>query len=178
MRSADNSPDQTFEIWINDESVSSGSLLEDFYPAVNPPKMIDDPEDFKPETWVDIAEIDDPDATKPDDWDEDAPLMITDTSATKPEDWLENEPETIPDPEAEKPEEWDDEEDGDWIPPSVPNPKCEEAAGCGPWTQPKIKNPDFKVSGYASMSFHLSNGTGQVDHSQDPQPRVQGCLGP
>ncbi|KAK1923820.1 ER-associated protein catabolism-related protein [Papiliotrema laurentii] len=137
-------PDQTFEILINDESVRNGSLLEDFTPAVNPPKEIDDPEDFKPETWVDIAEIDDPTATKPDDWDEDAPLMITDTAATKPEDWLENEPETIPDPEAEKPEEWDDEEDGDWIPPSVPNPKCEEAAGCGPWSAPKIKNPDFK----------------------------------
>lgn len=83
---------------------------------------VDDPEDFKPESWVDLAEIDDTEATKvsstspplviiadqqPADWDEDAPLMVTDTSATKPEDWLENEPETIPDPEAEKPEEWD-----------------------------------------------------------------------
>jgi len=26
--------------------------------------MLDDPEDFKPESWVDIAEIDDPEATK------------------------------------------------------------------------------------------------------------------
>ena len=25
---------------------------------------VDDPEDFKPESWVDLAEIDDPDATK------------------------------------------------------------------------------------------------------------------
>lgn len=82
-------------------------MLEDFDPAVNPPKEIDDPEDFKPETWVDEAEIEDVTATKPDDWDEDAPMMITDASATKPEDWLEEEPETIPDPEAEKPEEWD-----------------------------------------------------------------------
>jgi calnexin len=153
----DYSPDQTFEILINDESVSTGSLLEDFYPAVNPPKEIADPEDFKPESWVDLAEIDDETATKPEDWDEDAPLMIVDNSATKPEDWLENEPETIPDPEAEKPEEWDDEEDGDWIPPSVPNPKCEDAAGCGPWTQPKIKNPDFKVSRLSE--FHVDNLT-------------------
>ncbi|KAK8849441.1 hypothetical protein IAR55_004773 [Kwoniella newhampshirensis] len=137
-------PDQTFEILINDESARKGSLLEDFTPAVNPPKEIDDPEDFKPETWVDVADIDDPDATKPDDWDEDAPLMITDTDATKPADWLEDEPDMIPDPEAEKPDEWDDEEDGDWIPPLVPNPKCEEAAGCGPWSQPKIKNPSYK----------------------------------
>jgi len=93
--------------------------------------LLDDPEDSKPENWVEIAEIDDPDATKvslpkasvtcrdieavirqltsaqPDDWDEDAPLMITDTSATKPADWLDDEPELIPDPEADKPEEWD-----------------------------------------------------------------------
>ncbi|WVR08300.1 hypothetical protein IAU60_005349 [Kwoniella sp. DSM 27419] len=137
-------PDQTFEILINDESVKTGSLLEDFTPAVNPPKEINDPEDFKPETWVDLAEIDDVTATKPDDWDEAAPFMITDTEAVKPDDWLENEPEFIPDPEAEKPEEWDDEEDGDWVPPMVSNPKCEEAAGCGPWVQPKIKNPDYK----------------------------------
>ncbi|WWD04084.1 hypothetical protein V865_002149 [Kwoniella europaea PYCC6329] len=137
-------PDQTFEILINDESVKTGSLLEDFTPAVNPPKEIDDPEDFKPESWVDEAEIDDLEATKPADWDEDAPLMVTDADATKPDDWLEDEPEYIPDPEAEKPEEWDDEEDGDWVPPMVPNPKCEEAAGCGPWIQPKIKNPNYK----------------------------------
>ncbi|KAK4684067.1 calnexin, partial [Tremellales sp. Uapishka_1] len=137
-------PDQTFEILINDESVRQGSLLEDFKPSVNPPAEIDDPEDFKPESWVDIAEIDDAEATKPDDWDENAPVMITDTKASKPADWLEDEPETIPDPEAEKPEEWDDEEDGDWLAPSVPNPKCEDAAGCGPWTQPKIKNPEYK----------------------------------
>ncbi|WRT69418.1 uncharacterized protein IL334_006404 [Kwoniella shivajii] len=137
-------PDQTFEILINDESVKTGSLLEDFTPAVNPPKDIDDPEDFKPESWVDEAEIEDADATKPNDWDEDAPLMITDTAASKPSDWYEDEPEYIPDPEAEKPEEWDDEEDGDWIPPMVPNPKCEQGSGCGPWVQPKVKNPDYK----------------------------------
>lgn len=33
-------PDQSFEILINDESVRKGSLLEDFDPAVNPPKEI------------------------------------------------------------------------------------------------------------------------------------------
>ncbi|WVN87043.1 uncharacterized protein L203_102219 [Cryptococcus depauperatus CBS 7841] len=137
-------PDQTFEILINDESVRKGSLLEDFDPPVNPPKEIDDPEDFKPESWVDEAEIDDIGATKPDDWDEDAPLMIVDETAEKPEGWLDDEPELIGDPEAEKPEEWDDEEDGDWIPPQVPNPKCEAAPGCGVWSAPKIKNPNFK----------------------------------
>lgn len=100
-------PDQTFEILINDESVRKGSLFDDFDPAVNPPKEIDDPEDFKPESWVDLEEIDDVSATKPDDWDEDAPLTITDTSAVKPADWLEGEAELVADPDAEKPEEWD-----------------------------------------------------------------------
>jgi hypothetical protein len=36
--------------------VKSGSLLENFKPPVNPPKMIDDPEDKKPADWVDEAE--------------------------------------------------------------------------------------------------------------------------
>ncbi len=31
---------------------------------MNPPKEIDDPEDKKPEDWVDEAKISDPDATK------------------------------------------------------------------------------------------------------------------
>lgn len=126
-------PDNTFDILINNESAKAGSLLEDFDPAVNPEKEIDDPKDTKPEDWVDEARITDPDATKPDDWDEDAAFEIIDEDAEKPDDWYEDEPATIPDPDAEKPEDWDDEEDGDWIPPQVPNPKCADAAGCGPW---------------------------------------------
>lgn len=112
-------PDQTFEILINNESAAKGSLLEDFTPAVNPAKEIDDPEDKKPEDWVDEAKIPDPDATKPEDWDEDAPQTIPDEDAKKPEDWLDNEPEQIPDPDATKPEDWDDEEDGEWVAPTV-----------------------------------------------------------
>lgn len=86
------SPDQTYEILINNESKKKGSLLEDFEPPVNPPKEIgescassssiahwltkyctltDDPEDKKPADWVDTPKITDPDAKKPDDWDED-----------------------------------------------------------------------------------------------------------
>ena len=137
-------PDQTYEIKIDGNSSKSGSMLEDFIPAFNPDKEIDDPKDIKPETWVEEAKIADPDATKPDDWDEDAPFDIIDEDATKPDDWLDNEPQTIPDPEAEKPEDWDDEEDGDWIAPQVPNPKCAEVSGCGPWEKPTIKNPAFK----------------------------------
>ncbi len=137
-------PDNTFEIKIDGESSKKGSLLEDFTPAVNPEKEIDDPKDSKPDDWVDDARIADPEASKPEDWDEDAPFEIPDEEATKPEDWLDNEPDTVPDPEAEKPEDWDDEEDGDWIPPTVPNPKCEDASGCGVWERPSKKNPDYK----------------------------------
>jgi calnexin len=144
-------PDNTFKILINEEEVSSGNLLEDFEPPINPPKQIDDPEDFKPETWVDVAEIEDAEATKPADWDEDAPLMIVDTEATIPEDWLENEPADVADPDAEKPEEWDDEEDGDWIAQTVPNPKCADVSGCGKWTAPKIRNPEYKGKWSAPM---------------------------
>jgi calnexin len=137
-------PDQTFEIKIDGGSVKNGSLLEDFSPAVNPEKEIDDPKDSKPDDWVEDAKIPDPEATKPEDWDEDAPFEIPDEEATKPDDWLEDEPLTIPDPEAEKPEDWDDEEDGDWVPPQVPNPKGEDVSGLGPWERPNKRNPDYK----------------------------------
>ncbi|KHO00046.1 calreticulin [Metarhizium album ARSEF 1941] len=137
-------PNNTYAIKQNGEEVKSGSLLEDFTPAVNPPAEIDDPKDSKPETWVDEARIPDPKAKKPEDWDEDAPYEIVDEEATIPEDWLENEPTTVPDPDAQKPEDWDEEEDGDWIAPTVPNPKCADVSGCGPWTKPMKNNPDYK----------------------------------
>ena len=138
------SPDNTFDIRVNEESVLKGHLLEDFSPAVNPPKEIDDPEDTKPADWVDEAEIPDPNASKPDDWDEEAPLMIRDPAAKKPADWLEEEPLMVPDPNAAKPEEWDDAEDGEWMAPPVPNPKCEDVSGCGPWTAPMVANPAYR----------------------------------
>ncbi|GAB0137506.1 hypothetical protein EsDP_00005767 [Epichloe bromicola] len=137
-------PNNTYAIKQNGEEVKSGSLLEDFTPAVNPPAEIDDPKDTKPDTWVDDARIADPEAKKPEDWDEDAPFEIVDEEATMPEDWLENEPTTVADPEAQKPEDWDDEEDGDWIAPTVPNPKCADVSGCGPWTKPMKQNPEYK----------------------------------
>ena len=137
-------PNNTFAIKQNNEEVKTGSLLEDFTPAVNPPAEIDDPKDSKPDDWVDEARIPDPEAKKPEDWDEDAPFEILDDEAEKPEDWLEDEATAVPDPEAEKPEDWDDEEDGDWVPPTVPNPKCADVSGCGAWTKPMKKNPDYK----------------------------------
>ena len=58
------SPNNTYDVLWNRESYNTGSLLEDFTPAVNPPKEIDDPEDKKPEDWVDVRRIADPDAVK------------------------------------------------------------------------------------------------------------------
>ncbi|CAK7263056.1 hypothetical protein SEPCBS57363_000374 [Sporothrix epigloea] len=137
-------PNNTYLMLQNGEIVKEGSLLEDFTPAVNPPKEIDDAEDTKPEDWVEESRIADPEAQKPEDWDEDAPFEIFDEEATQPEDWLEEEPLTIADPEAQKPADWEDDEDGDWLAPTVPNPKCADVSGCGPWTKPMMKNPDYK----------------------------------
>ncbi|KAH7886236.1 Calreticulin family-domain-containing protein [Phlebopus sp. FC_14] len=144
-------PDNTYEVKFNGDVQSSGSLLENFTPPVNPPKEIDDPEDEKPADWVDTKRIADPDAVKPDDWDETEPYEIPDEDAVKPEGWLDNEPENIPDPDSEKPEEWDEEEDGDWIAPAVRNPVCDEAPGCGEWKRPKKANPQYKGKWYAPM---------------------------
>jgi len=141
--------DNTYEIFIDKDSKKKGSLLEDFDPPLNPPKQIDDPEDFKPEDWVDEAKIADPEAEKPDDWDEDAPREIDDPEATKPEGWEDDEPEEIPDPEASQPEDWDEEDDGEWEAPLVANPKC--SVGCGEWSPPRIANPDYKGKWFAPM---------------------------
>lgn len=94
-------PDQSYEIKVDGATAKSGSLLEDFSPAVNPPKQIDDPSDKKPADWVDTPRIADPEATKPEDWDEDAPMNIPDPDAVMPDDWLVDEPPTIADPDAE-----------------------------------------------------------------------------
>ena len=50
-------PDQSFVIKIDGDQVKEGNLLEDFAPAVNPEKEIDDPKDEKPADWVDEAKI-------------------------------------------------------------------------------------------------------------------------
>ena len=40
---------------IDGEEKKAGSLFEDFEPSINPPETIPDPEDKKPEDWVDEA---------------------------------------------------------------------------------------------------------------------------
>lgn len=138
------SADQKVKIYINNDLKVDDSLLTRMNPPVNAPKEIDDPEDVKPETWVDIKEIPDVDAVKPDDWDEDAPKNIPDEDAVKPSDWLEDEEPNIPDPNGSKPDDWDDEEDGEFSPILVPNPKCDSVSGCGSWERPMKINPNYK----------------------------------
>lgn len=137
-------PDQKFEVRIDGVNAKSGSLLEDFDPPVIPPAEIHDPNDSKPDNWVDDVQIPDPNAKKPADWDENAPLEIEDPDAVMPKDWLENESQYIQNPDAKKPRDWDDEEDGEWSPPDIPNPKCENVSGCGSWKRPVKQNPAYK----------------------------------
>lgn len=61
-------PDNSYEMFIDQSSVSRGNLLHDMVPPVNPPKDIDDPNDSKPDDWDERAKIPDPEAEKPDDW--------------------------------------------------------------------------------------------------------------
>merc|ERR1712139_661873 len=109
-------PDNTCRVEIDQEKVYEGSIKEDW--EVLKPKMISDPEDKKPSSWVDEAMMDDPEDKKPDDWVEEK--RITDTDAKKPDDW-------------------DDEEDGEWEPPMKDNPEFK-----GEWMVKRISNPEYK----------------------------------
>jgi len=139
------SPNQKeYEILIDNESEKKGSFENDFDPPFQPPEEVEDPDDEKPDDWVDDEMMDDPDAEKPDDWDEDAPRRIEDPEASKPECWHDDEPDEVPDPDAEIPEGWDEEDDGVFEAPLVSNPLCTEECGCGEWEHPMITNPDYK----------------------------------
>jgi len=124
-------PDQTYSVLVDNVEEAKGSLIEDW--DFLPPKTIADPEQSKPEDWVDEVEIVDPTDTKPEGHDDIA--------------------ETIVDPTAEKPEDWDDDMDGEWEAPQVPNPEFKGPWKAkmipnpdykGPWVHPEIPNPDFK----------------------------------
>merc|ERR1712070_719313 len=82
------------------------------------PKEIDDPDEKKPEDWVDEAEIDDPEDKKPEGYD-DIPAKIADPKASKPDDW-------------------DDESDGAWEAPQIDNPDYK-----GVWEAKLIDNPKY-----------------------------------
>jgi len=109
--------DSTYEIRVDGEEKAKGDMKEDWNFEL--PMKIKDPEQSKPEDWVDDEEIDDPEAEKPEDWG--------------------NEPEMIADPDSSKPDDWDDEEDGEWQAPMIDNPEFK-----GEWKAPKIPNPEYK----------------------------------
>lgn len=136
-------PDNRFEVLVDQRSEAKGSLLEDFEPAVNPPAEVEDPTDVRPADWDEREKVPDASATKPEDWDEEAPRQIPDPDATKPVGWLDDEPALVPDASAERPKDWDDDMDGEWEPPLVNNPRC-AAVGCGEWKPPLVDNPRYK----------------------------------
>merc|ERR1719161_2909373 len=109
-------PDNTVRVDIDEEKIYEGSLKEDW--EVLKPKEISDPDDKKPDDWVDDSMIDDPETKKPDDWVEEK--RIVDSEAKKPDDWV-------------------DEEDGEWEAPMKDNPAYK-----GIWSAKEIDNPEYK----------------------------------
>jgi len=109
-------PDGTYRVLLDEKEKASGKLSEE-WPF--PSEMIKDPNQSKPEDWVDVKRIADPNEIKPEGYDDI--------------------PAEIPDPEAEKPDDWDDEDDGEWEAPTIDNPDYK-----GPWTPTMIDNPEYK----------------------------------
>merc|ERR1711871_1513196 len=110
-------PDNTYEVQIDMEKVDDGSLEEGW--SFLETKEISDPEEKKPEDWVDEEMMDGPEDKKPDGYD-DIPAKLADPKATKPDDW-------------------DDESDGEWEAPQIDNPEFK-----GEWKPKRIKNPAYK----------------------------------
>merc|ERR1719161_215395 len=109
-------PDNTVRVDIDQEKIYEGSLKDDW--ELLEPKEIKDPDDKKPDDWVDDSMMDDPEDKKPGDWVEEK--RIVDAAAKKPEDW-------------------DDEEDGEWEAPMIDNPEYK-----GEWMGKRISNPAYK----------------------------------
>merc|ERR1712203_796201 len=109
-------PDNTVRVEIDEEKIYEGSMKEDW--EMLKPKEISDPDDKKPDDWVDSSMMDDPEDKKPEDWVEEKRIV---------------------DDEAKKPDDWDDEEDGEWEAPMKDN-----AAYKGEWYVKRISNPAYK----------------------------------
>merc|ERR1711862_484738 len=110
-------PDNTFEVKVDNKIVREGKLEDEF--EMLEPKTIKDPDQSKPEDWVDEKMIADPESIKPEGYDDI--------------------PSELPDPDAKTPDDWDDEDDGEWEPPMIDNPEFK-----GPWKPEMMKNPDYK----------------------------------
>lgn len=109
-------PDDTYEIQIDMNKVDEGKL-EGGWEFLEP-RQIANPEDKKPEDWVDAEMVNDPEDMKPVGYDDILPQ--------------------IPDPTAIKPGDWDDENDGVWEAPLIENQEFK-----GEWSPKRIRNPEF-----------------------------------
>jgi len=121
--------DNSVEVDVDGENVYKGNLKDDW--KLLEEAEIADPEDTKPDDWVDEEMMDDPEDKKPDDWVEEARVV---------------------DKDAKKPDDWNDEEDGEWEAPMIDNPdfkgewkakRIKNDAYKGEWKQKKIPNPKY-----------------------------------
>ena len=137
--------DDQFRVKIDNRVVSQGDLHDKnlFRPPFTPEKTIPDPEDKKPEHWVDESTIPDPTDVKPAEWDEDEPEWIVDPYAQKPAEWKEEAPLVVPNYSSAPPKYWDTEKDGEWEMTMTENTDCLKH-GCGVWKAPNVKNPRFR----------------------------------
>merc|ERR1711874_798200 len=105
-------PDNTVRVEIDEEKIYEGSLKEDW--EMLAAKEIKDPEDKKPDDWVEEKRIVDSEAKKPDDWDDEE------------------------DGEWEAPMKDNPEYKGDWNGKRISNPAYK-----GVWEAKKIANPEY-----------------------------------
>jgi len=108
-------PDSTIRVDVDGEEIYEGSMKDDWDMLL--PRTIDDPEDYKPEDWVDESMMDDPDEMKPVDWNDDR---------------------YVSNPEQEEPEDWIEEDDGMWEAEHIDNPEYS-----GVWVAKQIPNPEY-----------------------------------
>jgi len=123
-------PDNTYKLLIDGEEKQSGKIEDDW--DILPPKKIKDPKVSKPSDWVDEKMIDDPEDKKPEGYD-DIPSEIADPEAAKPDDWDDE-----LDGEWEAPKIANPEYRGPWAPKKIENPEYK-----GEWVHPEIDNPDY-----------------------------------
>merc|ERR1712107_275046 len=124
-------PDNTVRVDIDEEKIYEGSLKEDW--ELLKPKEISDPDDKKPDDWVEEKRIVDSEAKKPDDWDD--------------EEYGEWEAPMKDNPEFK----------GEWIAKRISNPAYK-----GFWEAKKIANPEYedddalyKYSDFGFIGFDL-----------------------
>lgn len=123
-------PNNTFSILVDNIEIRNGSLFFDFEPPLLEQREIDDPNDKKPDNWVDTPYIVDTSVKKPIDWDE-REFIPDPEKFNPPNGWLLNEEKMIhADPNNPNS-------------PLIPNPKC-KLIGCGKYIPPEIPNPNYK----------------------------------